>query len=40
MLKNETGLTVIVKDILRAEDVNPIIATVADATQVSSHGGR
>ena len=40
MLKDETGLTVIVKGIRRAEDVNPIIATVADATQVSSHGGR
>ncbi|WP_099826899.1 alpha-hydroxy-acid oxidizing protein [Oceaniglobus indicus] len=40
MIKNETGLPVIVKGILRAEDVDPIIAAGADAIQVSNHGGR
>lgn len=40
MIKKETGLPVIVKGILRAEDVDPIIAAGADAIQVSNHGGR
>lgn len=40
MIKDETGLPVIVKGILRAEDVDPIIAAGADAIQVSNHGGR
>lgn len=40
MIKDETGLPVIVKGILRAGDVDPIIAAGADAIQVSNHGGR
>nr|WP_298413917.1 alpha-hydroxy-acid oxidizing protein [uncultured Halomonas sp.] len=40
MIKDETGLPVIVKGILRGEDVDPIIAAGADAIQVSNHGGR
>lgn len=40
MIKKETGLPVIVKGILRAEDVDPIIDAGADAIQVSNHGGR
>ncbi|WP_222433802.1 alpha-hydroxy-acid oxidizing protein [Pistricoccus aurantiacus] len=40
MIKDETGLPVIVKGILRAKDVDPIIAAGADAIQVSNHGGR
>lgn len=40
MIKAETGLPVIVKGILRTEDVDPIIEAGADAIQVSNHGGR
>ncbi|TDL78150.1 histidine kinase [Palleronia sediminis] len=41
LVKEETGgLPVIVKGILRPEDVDPIIAAGADAIQVSNHGGR
>ncbi|WP_313137957.1 alpha-hydroxy-acid oxidizing protein [Paracoccus jeotgali] len=40
MIKDETGLPVIVKGILRAEDVDSIISGGADAIQVSNHGGR
>ncbi|WP_281824501.1 alpha-hydroxy-acid oxidizing protein [Jannaschia rubra] len=40
LIKDETGLPVIVKGILRPEDVDPIIAGGADAIQVSNHGGR
>jgi 4-hydroxymandelate oxidase len=39
-LRDVTGLPVVVKGVLRADDARTVVAAGADAVQVSNHGGR